>query len=113
MSTYKNLLESITAPETVVTAAPLAEAETADKALEEKEDAKDTDTKDNEKDTDKKDDKSGDKKENFFDKFKKKAKKDSVSESEYIAFLEAVIENEMELDKESLTEAAVEYYNTL
>lgn len=110
MSTYKNLLESITAPETVVVATPLSEAEAP---LEEKEDAKDTDTKDDAKDTDKKDDKAGDKKENFFDKFKKKAKKESVSESEYIVFLEAVIENEMELDKESLTEAAVEYYNTL
>ena len=37
MSTYKNLLESITAPETVVVATPLSEAEAP---LEEKEDAK-------------------------------------------------------------------------
>lgn len=112
MSTYKNLLESITAPENVVVATPLSEAE-APLEEKEKEDAKDTDTKDDAKDDDKKDDKESDKKENFFDKFKKKAKKESVSESEYIAFLEAVIENEMDLDKESLTEAAVEYYNTL
>ena len=112
MSTYKNLLESIAAPEQA-TAVAITEADKKDKEIEDKADAKDTDKASDSADTDKKDDSKGDKKENFFDKFKKKAKKESVSESEYIAFLEAVIENEMDLDKESLTEAAVEYYNTL
>lgn len=109
MSQYKNLLESIATGQPINEGFPPADKKD-EKSVDKAEDTKDS--KDD-KDTDAKDDSKDSKKENFFDKFKKKAKKESVSESEYIAFLEAVIENELEVDKASLNEAAVEYYNTL
>ena len=37
----------------------------------------------------------------------------SMTESQYIQFLEAVLESELEYDKESLTEAAMEYHKVL
>lgn len=37
----------------------------------------------------------------------------SMTESQYIQFLETVLEAELEYDKESLTEAAMEYHNVL
>jgi hypothetical protein len=89
---YKDLLEGITGD----TKAPLVESKKESK----KEDAKDND------DSSDKDPK------NFFDKFKKK-KKGSVSESEYIAFLEQLIESTLDYDSESLQEAASDYYDTL
>lgn len=41
------------------------------------------------------------------------AKTKNMTESQYIQFLEAVLEAELEYDKESLTEAAMEYHNVL
>lgn len=41
------------------------------------------------------------------------AKSKNMTESQYIQFLEAVLESELEYDKESLTEAAMEYHNVL
>lgn len=37
----------------------------------------------------------------------------NMTESQYIQFLEAVLESELEYDKESLTEAAMEYHKVL
>lgn len=37
----------------------------------------------------------------------------NMTESQYIQFLEAVLESELEYDKESLTEAALEYHKVL